>query len=243
MHTMVDLAKNFQRAGKNLISMWSPRVVGLGIPGEFDCISFPHDMKIGLASDWLRLTHLQCQTPLGMPSPPYIYWCINEITRGAPCKVEKLTKMANLAWMANLAKILYGFGEYSIWMQNMAPSRLAIMTKMANGEDSENWTAMANPVKKHQRVERAILAKMAYLAKMANMANTHQSLQMKWQRSLLKERGDFDKKKWKWLIWRKFVKALTTCEIGWHRGPLKSGDFGENGKNGERGENFPNSPN
>ena len=87
--------------------------------------------------------------------------------------------------MANLAKILYGFGEYSIWMQNMAPSRLAIMTKMANGEDSENWTAMANPVKKHQRVERAILAKMAYLAKMAkmaylakmaNMANTHQSL-------------------------------------------------------------------
>ena len=61
-------------------------------------------------------------------------------------------------------------------MQNMAPWRLAIMTKMANGEDSENWTAMANPVKKHQRVERAILAKMAYLAKMANMANTHQSL-------------------------------------------------------------------
>ena len=50
------------------------------------------------------------------------------------------------------------------------------MTKMANGEDSENWTAMANPVKKHQRVERAILAKMAYLAKMANMANTHHSL-------------------------------------------------------------------
>ena len=110
------------------------------------------------------------------PPPPYIYWCINEITRGAPCKVEKLTKMANLAWTANLAKILYGFGEYSIWMQNMAPWRLAIMTKMANGEDSENWTAMANPVKKHQRVERAILAKMAYLAKMANMANTHQSL-------------------------------------------------------------------
>ena len=55
----------------------------------------------------------------------------------------------------------------------MAPWRLAIMTKIANGEDSENWTAMANPVKKHQRVERAILAKMAYLA---NMANTHQSL-------------------------------------------------------------------
>ena len=47
------------------------------------------------------------------------------------------------------------------------------MKKMANDEDSVNWPAMANPVKKHQRVERAILAKMAYLA---NMANTHQSL-------------------------------------------------------------------
>ena len=50
------------------------------------------------------------------------------------------------------------------------------MKKMANDEDSVNWPAMANPVKKHQRVERAILAKMAYLANMANMANTHQSL-------------------------------------------------------------------
>ena len=172
------------------------------------------------------------------PPPPYIYWCINEITRDAPCKVEKLTKMANLAWMANLAKILYGFGEYSIWMQNMAPWRLAIMTKMANGEDSENWTAMANPVKKHQRVERAILAKMAYLAKMANMANTHQSQQkFKWngKGAFWKKGAILTKKKWKWLIWRKFVKALTTCQIGWHRGPLKSGDFGENGKNGEHG--------
>ena len=208
MHTMVDLAKNLQRAGKNLISMWSPRVVGLGIPGESDCISFPHDMKIGLASDWLRLTHLQCQTPLGMPSPPPpIYWCINEITRGAPCKVEKLTKMANLAWTANLAKILYGFGEYLIWMQNMAPWRLAIMTKMANGEDSENWTAMANPVKKHQRVERAILAKMAYLAKMANMANTHQSLS-KNSNEMAKE--PFERKG---RFWQKRMKMVNMAKI------------------------------
>ena len=69
--------------------------------GVFDISVYPmskeFDMKIGLASDWLWLTHLQCQTPLGMPSPPYIYWCINEITRGAPCKVEKLMKMVNLA--------------------------------------------------------------------------------------------------------------------------------------------------
>ena len=41
MHTMADLAKNLQSAGKNLISMLNPRVEGLGIPGEFDCISFP----------------------------------------------------------------------------------------------------------------------------------------------------------------------------------------------------------
>lgn len=125
--------------------------------GVFDISVYPmskeFDMKTGLASDWLRLTHLQCQTPLGMSSPPYIYWCINEITRGAPCKVEKLTKMGNLA------KILHGFGEYSIWMRNMAPWRLAIMKKMANDEDSENWPAMANPVKKHQRVERGYFGK------------------------------------------------------------------------------------
>jgi len=40
---MTDLAKNLQSAGKNLIdqSALSPRVVGPGIPREFDCISFP----------------------------------------------------------------------------------------------------------------------------------------------------------------------------------------------------------
>ena len=130
---------------------------------------------------------------------------------GAPCKVEKLTKMANLAWTANLAKILYGLGEYSIWMQNMAPWRLAIMTKMANGEDSENWTAMANPVKKHQRVERAILAKMAYLAKMANMANTHQSLS-KNSNEMAKEpferKGRFWQKKMKMVNMAKICQSL-----------------------------------
>ena len=34
---------------------------------------------------------------------------LNEIKRGTPCKEEKLTKMANLA------KILHGFGQYSFW--------------------------------------------------------------------------------------------------------------------------------
>ena len=43
----------------------------------------------------------------------------NEIKRGAPCKEEKLTKMANLTKIANLvkienlAKIFHGFGKYS----------------------------------------------------------------------------------------------------------------------------------
>ena len=32
----------------------------------------------------------------------------------------------------------------------------------------------------------------------------------------------------------KFVKALTTCQIRWQRGPLKSGDVDENGEYGEK---------
>ena len=175
--------------------------------------------------------------------PPYIYWCINEITRDAPCKVEKLT---NLAWMAIwqkffmvLANIQFGcktwpLGDWRLWQKwQMAKTvktgqQWQIQWKNTRGLRGlfwqrwhiwQKWQIWRTPTK--------VLAK----------------IQMKWQRSLLKERGDFDKKKWKWLIWRKFVKALTTCQIGWHRGPLKSGDFGENGKNGERGENFSNSPN
>ena len=35
----------------------------------------------------------------------------NEITRGAPCKVEKLTKKANLTEMENLAKIGMGLAN------------------------------------------------------------------------------------------------------------------------------------
>ena len=51
---------------------------------------------------------------------------VNEITRGAHCKVEKLAKMANLA------KIRHGFGQYSSWMPKVSPWRSAIMTKMVN---------------------------------------------------------------------------------------------------------------
>ena len=49
---------------------------------------------------------------------------LNEITRGTPCKVEKFTKMANLA------KIRRGFGKYSFWTPRVAPLRLAIITKI-----------------------------------------------------------------------------------------------------------------
>ena len=46
----------------------------------------------------------------------------NEITRGAPCKDEKLTKMRNVTKMENLvkienlAKVCHGFGKYSNWI-------------------------------------------------------------------------------------------------------------------------------
>ena len=60
---------------------------------------------------------------------------LNEITRGAPCKVAKLTKKANLTEMenlakfANLTKIRHGFGKYSNWI-------VAIMTKI--GKSASN---------------------------------------------------------------------------------------------------------
>ena len=61
----------------------------------------------------------------------------NEITRGAPCREEKLTKMVNLTKMANLVKIenlikiCHGFGKYSNWMPKVILG-VAILTKMAN---------------------------------------------------------------------------------------------------------------
>ena len=44
--------------------------------GVFDISVYPmskeFDMKIGLASDWLRLTHLQCQPPRVCPAPLHL---------------------------------------------------------------------------------------------------------------------------------------------------------------------------
>ena len=73
--------------------------------------------------------------------PPYPDHYLNEITRGAPCKVEKLTKkanlteMENLAKIANLTKIRHRFGKYSNWI-------VANMTKIgkaaSNGKNVES---------------------------------------------------------------------------------------------------------
>ena len=51
---------------------------------------------------------------------------LNEVTRGAPYRVEKLTKMATLA------KIGHGFGKYSNWMTKVVSWGVAVMTRMAN---------------------------------------------------------------------------------------------------------------
>ena len=48
---------------------------------------------------------------------------VNEITRGTPCKVEKLAKVAHVA------KIRHGFGKYSSWMPKVSPWRSVNTTK------------------------------------------------------------------------------------------------------------------
>ena len=49
---------------------------------------------------------------------------VNEITRGSPCKIEKLAKMANVA------KIRHGFGKYSSWIPKVSPWGSVNMTKI-----------------------------------------------------------------------------------------------------------------
>ena len=41
----------------------------------------------------------------------------------------------------------------------------------------------------------------------------------------------------KWQKWRLIAKMLTKIQMRWQRGPLQSGDFGENGVFGENGRN------
>ena len=50
---------------------------------------------------------------------------LKEVTRGAPYKVEKVMKMANLA------KMHHGFDKYTNRMPKVAPWRVAILAKMA----------------------------------------------------------------------------------------------------------------
>ena len=59
---------------------------------------------------------------------------LNEITKGAPCRVANLTISA---WQkSNLVKICRGFVEYSNWIPIAAPWRVATLTK---NEESSNW--------------------------------------------------------------------------------------------------------
>ena len=59
---------------------------------------------------------------------------VNEITKGAPCKVANLTISA---WQkSNLVKICHGFVEYLNWILIAAPWRVASLTK---DEESSNW--------------------------------------------------------------------------------------------------------
>ena len=89
---------------------------------------------------------------------------------------------------------------------------------------------------------------MAYLAKMAEMATNRQNSQTINKNSNEMAKGPFGKWRFrrKWRIWRKWqkwrliakiAKVLTKIQMRWQRGPLESGDFGENGVFGENGRN------
>ena len=83
---------------------------------------------------------------------------------------------------------------------------------------------------------------MAILAKMAEMALNRQTIN---KNSNEMAKGPFGKwrfpRKWriwrKWQKWRLIAKLLTKIQMRWQRGPLQSGDFGENGVFGENGRN------
>ena len=59
---------------------------------------------------------------------------LNEIRKGATCKVANLTISS---WQkSNLVKICHEFVEYSNWIPTAAPWRVATSTK---NEESSNW--------------------------------------------------------------------------------------------------------
>ena len=92
---------------------------------------------------------------------------LNEIKRGTPCKEEKLTKMANLA------KILHGFGQYSFWTPKVHGSLDIGDYK----EYSENQRIPAKVLTKFQMtLQKARPLKMAISTKMANVGKICQGL-------------------------------------------------------------------
>ena len=82
---------------------------------------------------------------------------------------------------------------------------------------------------------------MAILAKMAEMAINRQNRQTVNRNSNEMAKGPFGKwrfrRKWriwrKWQKWRLIAKLSTKIQMRWERGPLESGDFGENARNGD----------
>ena len=85
----------------------------------------------------------------------------------------------------------------------------------------------------------AILAKMAYLAKMAEMALNRQNRQTVNKNSNEMGKGSFGEWRFrrKWRLIAEITKLQTKMQMRWQRGPLESGDFGENGVFGENGRN------
>lgn len=68
---------------------------------------------------------------------------LTKITRGVPCKLVKLTKMANVTKMQNLAKICYGFGKLDT---KSVPLESGDFDK--NGENDNNSENRANDRKR-----------------------------------------------------------------------------------------------
>ena len=89
---------------------------------------------------------------------------------------------------------------------------------------------------------------MHALAKMAELAINRQNCQTVNKNSNEMAKEPFEKWQFwrKWLIWQKWRKGRliagiaqqeTKIQMIWQRGPLESGDFGENGVYGENGGN------
>ena len=108
---------------------------------------------------------------------------VNEITRGTPCKVEKLAKMANVA------KIRHGLRKYSSWMPKFSPWRSVNTTKIV--KTSEQWQKWGIWEKNDQRVEGGYFGENGKYGEHPPMF---------WQKFKWRGKGAL----WKWRFWRKW---------------------------------------